>query len=222
VGKEFETRLDAEVPATPEQVWDAIATGPGISSWFVGRTEVDGATVRTSFGDGLIPPGAVTVAEEPARFAYGSPEAPDGRFVAYEYLIEARDNAATVLRTVTSGFLPGDDWAAEYEAMQYGTALYFATLVEYLRFFPGRPADVVTVIGPPVDDWDAAWTRLRAGLDIDGTVYFENPHTLGIRTGGAFFRFIRGLHGGWVASHVLFTPDPGAQAFWTAFIEDLS
>jgi len=28
--------LSIEVPGTPEEVWEAIATGPGISSWFVG------------------------------------------------------------------------------------------------------------------------------------------------------------------------------------------
>ena len=26
---------EVEVPGTPEEVWKAIATGPGISSWFV-------------------------------------------------------------------------------------------------------------------------------------------------------------------------------------------
>ena len=26
---------EVEVPGTPEEVWRAIATGPGISSWFV-------------------------------------------------------------------------------------------------------------------------------------------------------------------------------------------
>jgi len=27
-------QVEVEVPGTPEQVWQAIATGPGISSWF--------------------------------------------------------------------------------------------------------------------------------------------------------------------------------------------
>ena len=29
------------VHATPEEVWQAIATGPGIDSWFMGRNEVE-------------------------------------------------------------------------------------------------------------------------------------------------------------------------------------
>ena len=34
-------QVEVEVPGTPEQVWQAIATGPGVSAWFV-PTEVDG------------------------------------------------------------------------------------------------------------------------------------------------------------------------------------
>jgi uncharacterized protein YndB with AHSA1/START domain len=237
MGKPFETRLDAAVDATPEQVWQAVATGPGVSSWFVGRTEINGDTVRTSFGDDWIPSGHVTTADEPHHFAYRSDTAPDGRFIAYEYLVEGRDRSATVLRTVTSGFLPGDDWAAEYEAMEYGTALFFATLVEYLRWFPGRVATPITAFGPPVTDWAATWARLPTALGltdprpgdavhaelpdlpaIDGEVYFVNPHTLGIRTPDALYRFIRGLHGALVASHALFTTPPAATAAWTALL----
>ncbi len=28
-------QAEVEIPGTPEQVWEAIATGPGVSSWFV-------------------------------------------------------------------------------------------------------------------------------------------------------------------------------------------
>lgn len=222
MGKDFEAHLDGEVPATPEQVWDAIATGPGISSWFVGRTDVDGDTVRTSFGDDWIAPGTITTADPPHRFAYRTGTAADGRFVAYEYLVEGRAGAATVLRAVTSGFLPGDDWSDEFEAMRYGTDLFFHTLLEYLRHFPGRAATPLTAFGPPVTDWPAAWHRLHTALGLgpsprpgdrvhtdlvqDGTVYFANPHTLGIRASDGLYRFIRGLHGAMVVSHGLFGP----------------
>ena len=33
----FEVTAEITVEATPEQVWDAIATGPGIDSWFMER-----------------------------------------------------------------------------------------------------------------------------------------------------------------------------------------
>ena len=34
-------QVEVEVPGTPEQVWQAIATGPGVGAWFV-PTEIDG------------------------------------------------------------------------------------------------------------------------------------------------------------------------------------
>ena len=90
------------------------------------------------------------------------------------------------------------------------------------------------MFGPPVTDWPAAWAALHAALGlkdprpgdevraelpdlpaIDGQVYFTNPHTLGIRTPDALYRFIRGLHGGMVVGHELFTPPaPGTTDAW--------
>ncbi|GAA3345090.1 SRPBCC domain-containing protein [Amorphoplanes nipponensis] len=236
MGQEFANRHEAQVPADPEQVWDAVATGPGISSWFVGRTEIDGETVRTSFGSDWIPAGTVTAAEPPHRFAYRSDTADDGRFIAYEYLVEGRAGAATVLRTVTSGFLPGDDWADEFEAMRYGTELFFHTLTEHLRWFPGRHATPVTAFGPPVTDWPGTWRRLHTALGLppqprlgdparsalipDGVVTFRNPHALAVRTPDAVHRFLRGFHGSLVVAHALYSPaDPG---IWPGFLASLA
>jgi uncharacterized protein YndB with AHSA1/START domain len=219
MGKHFEIRRDATVDATPEQIWDAIATGAGISSWFIGSTDVDGDTVRTSFGGGAMPTTTITANDRLHHFAHRSDTAPDGRFIANEFLIEAQDRSATVLRTVSSGFLPGDDWADEYEAMGYGTELFFATLVEYLRHFPGRATTPVTVFGPPVTDWPATWRNLHAALaGRDGHLYFSNPHTLGLRTERGLYRFLRGFHGPLIAAHVLVAPD---DTDWNDFLGKL-
>lgn len=233
MGREFEGREEFELDATPEQVWDAIATGPGVDSWFMGRNEVEpgeGGTVRTAFG-AFTPESRVTAWDPPERFAYHSGEAEDGRFIAYEFLIEGRGGGSTVLRTVVSGFLPGDDWEAEYDAMTKGGALFLRTLVEYLGYFPGRTATPVTAFGPPVTDWEHAWAVLNGELGlagsvtkgdrvrftpdglapIEGVVYFVNPHTLGVRTDDALYRFIRGLHGPMVAAHHIFSDDVDQQ-----------
>jgi uncharacterized protein YndB with AHSA1/START domain len=37
----FELRKEITLDATPEQVWEAIATGPGIDAWFMGRNQVE-------------------------------------------------------------------------------------------------------------------------------------------------------------------------------------
>lgn len=226
MGHEFEQVDSFEVEATPEDVWTAIATGPGIDSWFMGRNEVDAAAgkVRQSFG-GYEPEHRVTAWEPMHRLAYRSDGAPDGRFIAYEFLVEGRDQAGTVLRMATSGFLPGDDWAAEYDAMTKGGALFFATLATYLRHFPGRTAVPVTVFGPVITDWASTRATLMTALGlpadpkpgdpahvaanglgrIDGEVYFANEHTIGLRTPDALYRFLKGFGGPIVAAHHLFT-----------------
>src|ERR1700741_4810831 len=241
MGREFESLDSVEVDATPEQVWQAIATGPGIDSWFMGRNEGDpdrGVAPR-SFG-AYEPEHRVTEWEPMRRLAYGEKPAPDGRFVAYDFLIEGRDGAATVLRLATSGFLPGDDWEAEYEAMTKGGALFFATLGTYLRHFAGRTAVPVTVFGPEYTDWDSTratlYAALRlsaeprpgdrvraspAGLDpIDGEVYFANADTLGVRTADEIYRLVKGFTGNVVAMHQLFADaDPDAtEHAWQSWL----
>lgn len=242
MGKEFEHTDHLEVDATPEQVWQAIATGPGIDSWFMGRNEVDPdtRTVRQSFG-GYTPEHRITAWEPMRRLAYGADAAPDGRFVALEFLIEGREHASTVLRLATSGFLPGDDWAAEYEAMTKGNDLFYATLATYLRHFAGRTALPVTVFGPTITDWSRTRATLLATLGlsdepapgdpvhvepvgpgrIDGEVYFANEHTLGVRTADALYRFLKGFAGPIVAGHHLFTQaDPGAvERAWQVWLD---
>ena len=168
MGHPFEQRSQAEVPASPDEVWAAIASGPGIDSWFMGRSEVQpgaSGTVRTVFGE-YAPELDVTAWDPARRFAYRSGEAPDGRFIAYEFLIEGRAGGSTVLRTVTSGFLPGDDWADEFEAMTLGGAMYFRTLVEYLTHFAGRFAAPVTAFGPPGTTWSRDRTLLCRALGL--------------------------------------------------------
>jgi uncharacterized protein YndB with AHSA1/START domain len=236
MSKRFEDVTELDVTATPEQVWEAIATGPGIDSWFMGNSVVEpGAVVRTAFGN-FTPEQPVTTWDPPHRLAYASEPGPDGRFVAYEFLVEGRAGASTVIRAVTSGFLPGDDWEAEYDAMLKGTAMFQRTLVEYLNHFTGRTARPVTVFGPPVRDWAAAWSSLFTALSIhgdgarvdvsglpvvDGVVYFQNPHTIGIRTPDALYRFLRGFGGQFVAAHHIFA-GPDTEQAWQRFLDDIT
>jgi uncharacterized protein YndB with AHSA1/START domain len=238
VGHEFELPQEALVEATPEEVWAAISTGPGIDSWFMGRNEVAQGVVSTAFGGMDLPASTVTAAEPQRRFAHTSGTAEDGRFVAYEFLIEGRDQASTTVRMVTSGFLPGDDWETEFEAMTGGLALFFATLVAYLDHFAGRTATPLTEFGPPVTDWPRAWEILYAELGhpsvgdkvrlapdglapVEGVVYHIGAQTLGVRSGDALYRFLQGMGGMMMASHHLFG-DPGDQGpAWRSWLQRL-
>ncbi|VVJ19058.1 Activator of Hsp90 ATPase 1 family protein [Amycolatopsis camponoti] len=235
MGHEFELTDVAEVDATPEQVWEAIASGPGIDSWFMGRNEVEGGTggvIRGAFG-GYEPEYRIREWDPLEKLVYGSDPAPDGRKIAYEFLIEGRDGGSSVVRCVTSGFLPGDDWEDEFEAMTTGGAMFFRTLVEYVTHFAGRTAVPVTAFGPPVGDWPTAWAQLGTALGLSsrpavgdrvslgGVVYAANDQTVGIRTADAMLRFMKGFHGPMVASHHLFTPGADAEAeekSWTDWL----
>ncbi|WP_336206662.1 SRPBCC family protein [Nonomuraea sp. LPB2021202275-12-8] len=237
MGHAFELPQEALVDATPEEVWAAISTGPGIDSWFMGRTEVAGDAVRTAFG-GMDLSSTVTAAEPGRRFVHSSETAEDGRFVAYEFLIEGRERGSTTLRMVASGFLPGDDWETEFEAMAGGLAMFFATLVEYLTHFAGRTATPVTEFGPPVSDWPRAWEILYGELGhpsagdkvrfepdglapVEGVVYFAGAQTLGVRSGDALYRFMQGMGGSMVASHHLFGETGDQGPAWRAWLERL-
>lgn len=246
MGQEFEGRDEIEIDASPEQVWEAITTGTGMDSWFMGRNEVEpgeGGTVRTVFG-AYTPESPVTAWEPLKRFAYRSSEADDGRFMAYEFLIEGRDGGS-VLRIVTSGFIPGEDWEEEYDAMTKGGEMFIRTLVEYLTYFPGRFATPITAFGPPVTDWEQAWASLNSALGLPGTpgegdrtrfmldgfgpvegvVYFVNPDTLGLRTNNALYRFLRGIHGAFVAAHHIFADDVDqeqTEQAWRSWLTRLS
>ena len=242
MGHQFAQHNQAEVPASPDEVWAAIATGPGIDSWFMGRNEVKagaGGAVRTVFGE--YAPELEITGWDPARwFAYSSGRAPDGRFIAYEFLIEGRAGGSAVLRTVTSGFLPGDDWADEFEAMALGGELYFRTLVEYLTHFAGRFATPVTAFGPPGTSWSRDRSLLCRELGLaeppqpgdpvrftgevgpaDGVVYFANAHAIGVRTPETLYRFMRGFAKPVIAAHHLFgadaEPDQARRA-WEAWL----
>ena len=51
-------QVEVEVPGSPEEVWQAVATGPGVSSWFVPTEMIEGADgkpaqMKMTFGPGM-------------------------------------------------------------------------------------------------------------------------------------------------------------------------
>lgn len=208
----FELRKEITLDATPEEVWDAIATGPGIDSWFMGRNEVtpgEGGRNGMDLG-GHVQESTVTAWQPPLRFAHRSAEADDGSFMAMEFLVEGRDQGSTVLRLVQSGVL-GDDWETEYEAMAVGWDMYLHTLAAYLTHFPGRTAAPVGAFRPGAAAPERAWAVLKealglpdrltegdavrlavpGGAPVEGVVdYLAAPAFLGVRTADGLYRFI--------------------------------
>ena len=243
MGRAFEFADEIELAAEPETVWQAIATGPGQDCWFLGRNQVGtavGGRVTSDFGAGAMPVLRITDREPGHRLRCAGEPAPDGRFLATEYLIEARGEGSSVLRIVSSGFLPGEDWEAEFDAMRAGNCIFRGTLACYVEHFAGRHARPVTVFGPPVGDWATAWTTMDAALGltrptergagvrvdvpglapIEGEIYAVSDQVRGVRTSDAMYRFIQGLPGVMVLAHVIFTGETNENA-WQAWLDQL-
>ncbi|MGH2660304.1 MAG: SRPBCC family protein [Actinomycetota bacterium] len=246
MGHPFEIAQDAVVDATPEQVWEAIATGPGLNSWFLGRNEIEpreGGTVRFDIGD-FTETTTVTTWDPPTRLVTKGTPGPDGAYHQFDYRVDQREGGQTAMRYVHSGML-GDDWEAEYEGMSEGDPMYFQKLVEYVTYFSGRFGKPVDAIGPNVaGDKEHAMDIFRRGLGlsddvtdgdhvrltpeglppIDGVVDHVSPSFLGVRTDDALYRFIRGYEGTVMVGHHLFADgvdEQAAAAGWRAWITRL-
>src|ERR1700680_1435976 len=86
-------QLEVEVPGSPEEVWQAIATGPGISSWFVpGQVEERaGGAFTLNFGPGMESESKIAEWDPPRRFTKeGDGMDPDAPPVATEWIVEAK------------------------------------------------------------------------------------------------------------------------------------
>src|SRR5439155_12730593 len=97
--------VETEVPGTPEEVWQAIATGPGVSSWFVPTKveEREGGAITANFGPGMDSAATITAWEPPHRFTAESQDlGPGAPKLATEWIVEARAGGACVVRVVQS------------------------------------------------------------------------------------------------------------------------
>jgi uncharacterized protein YndB with AHSA1/START domain len=170
-----------ELDATPEQVWEAIASGPGISSWFVPHQveQRNGGAMSAQFGGGFEERGQVRAWEPGRRIAYGSttPPAEGAADYAFEYLVEGRDGGGTVLRFVQSGFLD-DGWENEYSAFDAGWDLFFGNLRSYLRYFAGQPVHNVVTVTYTAGSAAELWPVLRGALGLSGAPALGETVTL--------------------------------------------
>jgi uncharacterized protein YndB with AHSA1/START domain len=163
---------EVEVPGTPEEVWQAIATGPGISSWFVPTTfeERDGnpVAVTTNFGPGMESRSAVTAWDPPRMFAAqgegwgGSPP------IATEWTVEARAGGMCLVRVVHSLFASTDDWDNQLEGTELGWPGFFRTLRIYLTHFRGQRSALMPFVVPVAGTEAEAWDTVTAALGLKG------------------------------------------------------
>jgi uncharacterized protein YndB with AHSA1/START domain len=165
-------QVEVEVPGTPEEVWQAIATGPGISSWFVPAEfeERDGkpVAVTLNFGPGMESRSVVTAWDVPRRYAAqgegwgGSPP------IADEWTVEARSGGTCIVRVVHSLFASTDDWDNQLEGTEKGWPAFFRILRIYLTHFRGQRSAMMQWIAPAAGTTAEAWQTLTAALGLNG------------------------------------------------------
>jgi uncharacterized protein YndB with AHSA1/START domain len=158
----------AEVSGTPEQVWELIATGPGISTWFMPASvepHVGGSiTQRHGSGDDEGSEGTITAYEPPHRFVYE--EQFEGRTVATEFLVESKSGGSCVVRIVTHG-LAADD-ADFVDGLTSGWTQALAILRIRLAAFDAQPVGSARVWTHPEGALDEAWSAAMRRAALDG------------------------------------------------------
>ncbi len=200
MGKQFEIRREVELPATPEEVWEAVATGPGTASWLF--PEEPG-------------PNDLVESDRPHRYAVRT-EGEGGYFNAIEFVIEAREGGTAVLRYVHSGVFDDEGWDDQLDAVDGHTEFYLHTLGQYLAHFAPKTASYVGggpggLQGPEASMTPDAFETLKGALGAssegdrvtlpngggDGVVDYATNKFLGVRTGDALYRFFgRNAFGG--------------------------
>jgi hypothetical protein len=233
MGTPFEIRREITLEATPEQVWEAIATGPGLATWFM-PWEID-----------LDSP-IVTSNEPGRRLGIRLPPQADGAFQTFDYRIEAAGPRRSVLRFVHSGFAT-DDGSEDYaEITGSGWDMYLHTLGQYFEHFAGLPAHYVEAEGPAASADASQWPRLLAAMGlpegakegagvrfdlprfgaVEGVVDYAATTFIGLRAPSALVRFHGRSRTGMpvaVSMHVYVSTSfdtDGAQRAWESWLAD--
>lgn len=207
---EFDCSRDVVLPATPERVWEAVATNEGNAGWlFPNDIEPDGAGAKA-----WDPPTHFRIRQEQGDW-----------FNDLEFAIADRGDGTSALRYAHCGVFPPEGFETQNEAIQQHTDFYLHTLSEYLEHFSGRPATYIGEVpggiqGPATSATPDGFKRLQKalgleedvsegdtvrltpqGLDqIEGVVDYLRPNFMGIRTASALYCFFgRNAFGGPVA-----------------------
>ncbi len=163
--------VSVEVPGTPGQVWQAIATGPGYSAWFV-PTELEehvGGKVTFHLGGGMESVGEVTEWQPPARVAFVEPDwSESAPPLTTEVIVEALGGGICRVRMVHS--IPSGDtrWDDEVGSMETGWPGFFEVLKIYLGHFAGQKAASARPMAPFAGAVAEAWADIGGRLGLAG------------------------------------------------------
>jgi uncharacterized protein YndB with AHSA1/START domain len=170
-------QVEVEVPGTPEEVWRAIATGPGISSWFVPTEVHEDGTIVSHFGPGMDAIATRTAWDPPRRFAAEGELGPNAPKIATEWIVAARSGGTCVVRVVHSLFASTDDWDDQLASVESGWPGYFHNLRLYLTHFRGQSCSAFQLMGMAAEPASSAWDVLTGSLGLAGATPGERRQT---------------------------------------------
>jgi uncharacterized protein YndB with AHSA1/START domain len=173
--------VETDLAATPEQAWHAIATGPGVSSWFVPTTFETGAAgvparVVSNFGPGMEDVARVITWEPPQRFAAQSRE-PGAPPIVTEWSVEPRAGGKSAVRVMHSIEADSDAWDGQLVASEGGWPDFFRILSLTLTHFRNQPAASWQLIGVSTEPDASVWVSLTRRLGMDGARSGERRRT---------------------------------------------
>ena len=214
--REWDVRWEGELPASPQQVFDAITKHSAGHLWEIEYEPRIGGAERGLTRTG----GAVTAWEPPRHFAT---RVEGDELNELDYRLEPL-GAITYLRYRHRTAVPADDFDRQLDACRRHTTFYLHSLGQYACHFAGRRAAYVSADGPEQsarggfgavrralglpDDvvaGDAVQLTPRGLAPIEGVVDYATGSFLGIRSADALYRVYGRDTWGWpvgVAHHL--------------------
>lgn len=164
-------QAEVEIKGAPEEIWKAIATGRGVSSWFVPATieEKNGGAIVMNFGPGMESESKITEWDPPRRFVAENSEGlgPGSPIMATEWTVEARSGGTCLVRVVHRWFAETDDWDNQFEGTVHGWNAFFRVLRLYVAHFGGMPSSTIQLMGFAPGPMVKAWGAWKASLGLD-------------------------------------------------------
>lgn len=161
-----------QVPGTADEVWQAIATGPGLTAWFVpARFEArDGRPVALTidFGTGMTSTSTVTAWQPP--HSWGADSAgwvPGSPPISNRWTVEpeaGRDTPTCTVRITHTLVADTDAWDSQLLGTEAGWPAFLRTLRLYLTHFRGQQPALMKWMVPAPGTEAGAWAALSEAL----------------------------------------------------------
>jgi uncharacterized protein YndB with AHSA1/START domain len=170
-------QVEVEVPGTPEEVWRAIGTGAGISSWFVPSKMQErlGGELVCSFAPGMDSRAKITAWQPPHHMAAESRDyGPNTPAMATEWYVEAKSGGTCIVRVVHSLFAATDNWDNQLTGLESGWPAFFAILKIVLAHYRDMPLHAIHESSFTSGSGEAAWSTVAAALGLEGALVGED------------------------------------------------